>query len=267
MKSGLYACAGASATARAAACAKRFDDPITNESNVYFGFMPSSGWRLGATAMSAGRSPRSIRVRRIRRSCPLTSLAAAWISPRKCASIHSRVKSFGTPMTNVSSDRSAPSASANHVRYVVSLSAPLSRPATSDHRLDAVGSIWRFTRRLSSFSGFGRRRAYQRPGVADTPFGGGSCKEKRCKERTFSTSPKFSTPVDHGCCADPCSGRFGYALADAPELVRTVCCGQRTKAALVYTGSPRPALRLHGRLSSMKRTHQPNLRRRKRRHG
>ena len=37
MKSGLYACAGASATARAAACAKRFDDPITKRSNVYFG--------------------------------------------------------------------------------------------------------------------------------------------------------------------------------------------------------------------------------------
>src|ERR1044072_7404122 len=40
MKSGLYACAGASATASAAACAKRFDDPITNESKVYFGFSP-----------------------------------------------------------------------------------------------------------------------------------------------------------------------------------------------------------------------------------
>ena len=37
--------------------------------------------------------------------------------------------------------------------------------------------------------------------------------------------------------------------------------------ALVYTGSPRPALRLHGRFSSMKRTYQPNVRRRKRRHG
>jgi hypothetical protein len=34
----LYAFAGASATATAAACAKRFDDPMTNVSKVYFGF-------------------------------------------------------------------------------------------------------------------------------------------------------------------------------------------------------------------------------------
>src|SRR5256885_8815818 len=53
---------------------------------------------------------------------------------RKWPSIHSRVKSFGTPRTKASSLRSSPSASANHVRYVVSLSAPLSRPATSFHR-------------------------------------------------------------------------------------------------------------------------------------
>src|SRR5437867_439550 len=42
MKRGLYACAGASATARAAAWAKRFDEPITNRSNVYLGFIPES---------------------------------------------------------------------------------------------------------------------------------------------------------------------------------------------------------------------------------
>src|SRR6266581_4000579 len=40
MKSGLYACAGASATASAAAWAKRFEEPITNESNVYFTLKP-----------------------------------------------------------------------------------------------------------------------------------------------------------------------------------------------------------------------------------
>src|SRR3954453_4214045 len=50
MKSGLYACAGASATASAAAWAKRFEEPITNESNVYFALKPplsgrgDSGW-------------------------------------------------------------------------------------------------------------------------------------------------------------------------------------------------------------------------------
>src|SRR5918993_590194 len=42
MKSGLYACAGASATASAAAWAKRLDDPMTNRSNVYFGLSSTS---------------------------------------------------------------------------------------------------------------------------------------------------------------------------------------------------------------------------------
>jgi len=36
MNNGLYARAGASATATAAACAKRFDAPMTKVSNVYF---------------------------------------------------------------------------------------------------------------------------------------------------------------------------------------------------------------------------------------
>jgi hypothetical protein len=38
MKSGLYALAGASATATAAAWANRFDCPMTKLSKVYFGF-------------------------------------------------------------------------------------------------------------------------------------------------------------------------------------------------------------------------------------
>src|SRR6266850_1813538 len=83
MNSGLYACAGASATASAAAWAKRFEEPITNRS-----------------------------------------------------------KTLGTPRTKSSSESSSPSTPANHVRYVVSLSAPLSRPDTSPHRLAAVSSTW-----------------------------------------------------------------------------------------------------------------------------
>ncbi|GAA4913414.1 hypothetical protein GCM10023223_35750 [Stackebrandtia albiflava] len=38
MNSGLYAFAGDSATATAAACANRFDEPITKVSKLYFGF-------------------------------------------------------------------------------------------------------------------------------------------------------------------------------------------------------------------------------------
>src|SRR4051794_18561102 len=56
MNSGLYAFAGDSATATEAACANRFDEPMTNVSKVYFGFS-----RL--PPVSAGvvrRSPRPV---------------------------------------------------------------------------------------------------------------------------------------------------------------------------------------------------------------
>src|SRR6478736_4537180 len=55
MKSGLYALAGASATATAAACANRLDCPMTKLSNVYFGFRRES---LRAEAVSTGSSMR-----------------------------------------------------------------------------------------------------------------------------------------------------------------------------------------------------------------
>ncbi len=52
IRSGLYACPGASATASAAACENRLDEPMTNDSNVYFGrkLVPRSlaGARAGA---------------------------------------------------------------------------------------------------------------------------------------------------------------------------------------------------------------------------
>ena len=69
------------------------------------------------------------------------SRAAALTKPRKCPSIHSRVKSFGTTSENVSSLSSPAVASPNQVAYVVSLSASRSRPETSSHRRSAVGSV------------------------------------------------------------------------------------------------------------------------------
>src|SRR5829696_791132 len=51
MNSGLYAFAGASATATAAACANRLLEPMTKVSKVYFGFS-----RAGSTR-PAGRPP------------------------------------------------------------------------------------------------------------------------------------------------------------------------------------------------------------------
>src|SRR5438067_4704596 len=136
---------------------------MTNESKVYFALRPPSPClRLGSAEEAATVSRGwSATVSRMRRSCPVASRAAAPISPRKWPSIHSRVKSFGTEMTRLSSVSSTPSASANHVRYVVSLSAPLSRPATSDHRLCAVSSTWRLTRRVPLLHSPRGGRAYQ----------------------------------------------------------------------------------------------------------
>src|SRR5215472_12147016 len=147
MKSGLYACAGASATASAAACAKRFDEPITNESKVYFGFIApvgelSSLARRGGGATVGRVSGRgSSTVSAIRRSRPVASRTAAEMKPRKCPSIHSRVKSFGTPITKASSVSSLPPAPPNQVRYVVVLSVFFSRSETSAHSVSAVTRI------------------------------------------------------------------------------------------------------------------------------
>src|SRR6185369_14510601 len=53
MNSGLYALAGDSATATAAAWANRFDEPMTNVSKVYFGLS-----RLPPSPAGRGRSSR-----------------------------------------------------------------------------------------------------------------------------------------------------------------------------------------------------------------
>ena len=117
MKSGLYACAGASATASAAACAKRFDEPITNRSKVYLGLMPATCARgASACGRTTGSSAPSETTRRTDRSVPVASLNAARIRPAKCPSIHSRVKSLGTATTSVSPVTSTPQASPNQLR-------------------------------------------------------------------------------------------------------------------------------------------------------
>src|SRR5262245_26721351 len=147
MKSGLYACAGASATANAAACANRLDEPITKESNVYLSFNPSTRG-VAATSTRGPPSPSdSITASAIRRSSPTESRTAASIRPRKWPSIHSRAKSFGTRSVKASSESSTPSTSENHVRYVDSLSALRSRSETSVHRSSAVSNCWRSTPR------------------------------------------------------------------------------------------------------------------------
>src|SRR5215211_1923045 len=175
MNSGLYACAGASAIASAAACAKRFEEPITNESNVYLGLIPAASGRgsgggvsvaapLTAGAGTAGGATGSSDSTRrwTRYSAPVASLTAARINSRKWPSIHSRVKSFGTLTTRVSPWSSAPAASPSHVWNVVSFSAPRNRAATSVHRLAAVTSSWGSTWGTTPGYIEGGAREYQR---------------------------------------------------------------------------------------------------------
>jgi hypothetical protein len=100
----------------------------TNESKVYFGFIPPGSVRVNrggspigwgpstGSAPGAAGSGCSCTCRRISRSAPVTSRTAAPIRPRKCPSIHSRVKSFGTLRTNVSPLRFDPPTSPNQVR-------------------------------------------------------------------------------------------------------------------------------------------------------
>src|SRR5215471_16922187 len=70
------------------------------------------------------------------------SRTAAPIRLRKLPSIQSRVNSSGTLSTRVSSSSSRPRTSPNHLAYVPSLSASLSRPEISSQRSSADSSTW-----------------------------------------------------------------------------------------------------------------------------
>src|SRR5918996_5166184 len=137
MKSGLYACAGASATASAAACAKRFDDPMMKRSNVYFGLSGDS-WTsrsvrlpsrsrssaiagvlrggVGAERAGAMEEPdHSPTAKETSSSLPSVSRTAVDTKFWKWLSIQLRVKSFGTATTTPPSSNELGSAWANHV--------------------------------------------------------------------------------------------------------------------------------------------------------
>src|SRR6185503_5189027 len=207
MKSGLYACAGASATASAAACAKRFDEPITKLSNVYFGLAPSCGSAVatgrGLAAASAG-SGSSATVSETRTSCPSASRVAARTRPRKWLSIHSRVKSFGTTTTNASSLRCAPPAAANHVAWVVSLRVSRKRRETSSQRLSAVRSPTCSNVVLDAPLGSREARAYHPPKEPSEPSPADLLGSNRHRfAGIFPLSTRISTAVENvvGCAS------------------------------------------------------------------
>src|SRR6185503_2626352 len=267
-------CAGASATASAAACAKRFDEPITNESKVYFGFMfwPPAASRGCASAGSL-RSPPSVSATAswIRRSRPVESPTAALIRPMKWPSIQSRVKSFGTASVNSSSFNSSPCTWSNHVRYVVSLRAPLSRLETSLHRPSAVSSIEGSTppdallvEELASGEHSSVTSASQRL-VSACPRGRKS-RNLQGKARPPHGRPQVWTML-------PVEATLAAVRGAAAPRFRCRLCAPRPvenhPLRLVYTGLRRRLAigRFFFLTRLVKRTYQPNVRRRKRRHG
>src|SRR5262245_20613678 len=151
MNSGLYAWAGASATASAAAWAKRFDEPMTKRSNVYFGLSSTSGpsrkdgsgsRTRGDSDAGRGRSAGgcSATENETTSSRPTESRAALETKPWKWLSIQSRVKSFGTATSSEPSLRERGSAWPNQVSQVDSLSVSRRRSAIESQTPLAVSS-------------------------------------------------------------------------------------------------------------------------------
>src|SRR6266513_494728 len=94
MNSGLYALAGASATATAAAWAKRLLEPITNVSNVYLGLSlaamgRASGWPVppGLAAFGGASDP----------LLPTGLVPAAWLSWRGAPPVGGRPAGWAAP--------------------------------------------------------------------------------------------------------------------------------------------------------------------------
>src|SRR5215471_15169285 len=163
--------------------------------------------------------------------------------PMKWPSIQLRVKSFGTASTNSSSLSSSPSTWSNHVRYVVSLRAPLSRPDTSLHRPSAVSSIGGSTppdRLLlegrASAEHSSVRAASQR--VLRGPLRGRKVADLQAKHHPPHHRPQVWTVLPGEATRNamrPCSEHvFGPAFA-------AESCGERCPSRLVYTFCSPPA--------------------------
>src|SRR5262245_18266654 len=276
MNSGLYACAGASATASAAACAKRFDEPITKLSNVYFGFDPgcTSGWAWCSTCgCPSVRSTSSSTTRTTRTSRWRSSRVAARSKPRKWLSIQVRVKSLGTTTTNELSSSARGLALANQVANVVSFSVSRSRRETSSQSRSAVGSTACSTRLSVLLTGRRKARAYHRRNAQLRPPPAVRQHEKTAVLQVLFVSPHHSpqvwrTPLAASVRTTP-EGREQPFPPIAPPVELWITGPSRGSSILRAPPWPSVAgtVSTEGLLSVVKRTYQPNVRRRKRKHG
>ena len=204
---------------------------------------------------------------RMRRFAPSASRTAAPIRSRKCPSIHSRVKSLGTERTNCSSLSSRLSTSSNQVPKVVSFSAPLRRPATSVQRLSAVSSCCCATtpdqllaRDEATSITATLRTLNENPRV-----------QKEAVLQGFLLAPHLPPQVWK---VWPAKDASGPAAAPSQRFFKTDNTrdavdnlGARCSSILASRPGKRALVPLFLSPLTVKRTYQPNVRRRKRRHG
>ena len=225
-----------------------------------------------AAAVGVGRGrlrPRCSTASWIRRSVPVASVTAARISSRKWPSIHSRVKSFGTASTNASSvsSRAGDLAEPGAVRRVVER--PLEPTAQT-----SVPEALRCQLLLALHTpGDSPRSAERTASIAasPSPLNGVTAREKLAPRfaGTFRHSTPLSTGVESRWLATHDLGMRPFAAlfqtCTPVELWKTSVEGAR----LYWLGARRET----GARSSfsftftVKRTYQPNVRRRKRKHG
>ena len=219
------------------------------------------GFRIGCAGAGRGctRSPTAKRT-----SAPdaLVSVAARVTRSRKWPSIQSRVKSFGTSTTSSRPSNERGCACPNHVSYVVSVSVSRSQPATGFQRSSARVSAGFCTRPRASWV-VGRGEHSTVAVETSTPpsdalwaktglFAGLSIVPHDFPH-LWTTSPGVADAGNEEPEGAATSIRR-HALRTVENLVR----GGSSILAAPRTRAPR---------DHVKRTYQPNVRRRKRRHG
>ena len=234
MKSGLYAWAGASAIASAAAWAKRFDEPITNESNVYFGLIADAARRGGRPGGwgGAGAGGRDDEL-----EPPLAARGVGDAGPDQVGEpaldpLAGEVVRHGEDERLVVEVRPA-ATSPNQLRKVFSLRVPRRRADTSFQRDAAVSSFGCSTRAARSFGRFwaAARIAPVQRGGSMRNFGSLADLEKVAVLQGETQSPHHSPQVWKAQWAP---ARFGRTFHDFSACRRPVDNRRSGRARLYW---------------------------------
>ena len=217
---------------------------------------PRSSCAAGTLAGSSRTTMRTAR------SSPSASRTIASSRPRKWPSIQSRVKSLGTRRTNAWSSSAPGSASENQVEYVASFSASRKRDEMSPQSASALNSDARCTPWFRPSAGL---REAATIAACPRPLQclrlGKSCRAKSARLQVFYPSPHAYPQVWKGRCLRPSMRLRACGFRSCAKSLA------RSGGALIYTGRPAARAAVSTLSSLVKRTYQPNVRRRKRRHG